>query len=122
MCLAAASTYPTRAVRVIVPFAPGGQTDVVARLLSQKLSEHLGQQLYVENKPGAGGNIGTGLTARGADCNPVAITALDQGWYDSAGTHSPANDNYYARYGYYYRSEDPPPAVTAPGQETRVGT
>jgi tripartite-type tricarboxylate transporter receptor subunit TctC len=62
--LAAAETYPARAVRVLVPFAPGGQTDVIARLLSQKLSEHLGQQFYVENKPGAGGNIGTSLTAQ----------------------------------------------------------
>jgi tripartite-type tricarboxylate transporter receptor subunit TctC len=62
--IAAAETYPARAVRVLVPFAPGGQTDVIARLLSQKLSEHLGQQFYVENKPGAGGNIGTGLTAQ----------------------------------------------------------
>jgi tripartite-type tricarboxylate transporter receptor subunit TctC len=62
--LAAAETYPVHAVRVLVPFAPGGQTDVIARLLSQKLSEHLGQQFYVENKPGAGGNIGTGLTAQ----------------------------------------------------------
>lgn len=61
---AAAEAYPIRAVRVIVPFAPGGQTDVIARLLSQKLAEHLGQQFYVENKPGAGGNIGTGLTAQ----------------------------------------------------------
>lgn len=64
--IAAAESYPARAVRVIVPFAPGGQTDVIARLLSQKLSEHLGQQFYVENKPGAGGNIGTGLTAQAA--------------------------------------------------------
>jgi tripartite-type tricarboxylate transporter receptor subunit TctC len=62
--IAAADAYPARAVRVIVPFAPGGQTDVIARLLSQKLSEHLGQQFYVENKPGAGGNIGTGLAAQ----------------------------------------------------------
>jgi tripartite-type tricarboxylate transporter receptor subunit TctC len=64
--LAAAQAYPARAVRVIVPFAPGGQTDVIARLLSQKLSEHLGQQFYVENKSGAGGNIGTGLAAQAA--------------------------------------------------------
>jgi tripartite-type tricarboxylate transporter receptor subunit TctC len=62
--IAAAETYPAHAVRVIVPFAPGGQTDVIARLLSQKLSEHLGQQFYVENKSGAGGNIGTGIAAQ----------------------------------------------------------
>jgi len=62
--IAAAETYPARAVRVIVPFAPGGQTDVIARLLSHNLAEHFGQQFYVENKPGAGGNIGTGLAAQ----------------------------------------------------------
>lgn len=64
--LASAQIYPARTVRVIVPFAPGGQTDVIARLLSQKLSDRLGQQFYVENKPGAGGNIGTSLAAQAA--------------------------------------------------------
>jgi tripartite-type tricarboxylate transporter receptor subunit TctC len=64
--LALAQTYPTRPVRVIVPYAPGGPTDVCARLIAQKLSEQLGQQFYVENVPGAGGNIGTGQAARAA--------------------------------------------------------
>ena len=62
--VARAQTYPTRSVRVIVPFAPGGPTDVCARLIAQKLSEQLGQQFYVENVAGAGGNIGTGQAAR----------------------------------------------------------
>jgi tripartite-type tricarboxylate transporter receptor subunit TctC len=62
--IARAQTYPARSVRVIVPFAPGGPTDVCARLIAQKLSEQLGRQFYVENVPGAGGNIGTGLAAR----------------------------------------------------------
>jgi tripartite-type tricarboxylate transporter receptor subunit TctC len=55
--------YPSRPVRVIVPFAPGGVTDVMGRLLAQKLSENLGQQFYVENHAGAGGNIGTATAA-----------------------------------------------------------
>jgi len=53
-------------VRVIVPFAPGGQTDAIGRLIAQKLSERLGQQFYVENMPGAGGNIGAGRAAQSA--------------------------------------------------------
>ena len=64
--LAQAESYPSHPVRVIVPFAPGGQTDVVARLIGQQLSEHLKQQFYVENVPGAGGNIGAGRAAQAA--------------------------------------------------------
>jgi tripartite-type tricarboxylate transporter receptor subunit TctC len=51
--------YPTRPVRVIVPFAPGGASDIYARLIGQWLSERLGKQFIVESRPGAGGNIGT---------------------------------------------------------------
>jgi len=64
--LAQAQAYPNRPVRLIVPYAPGGPTDVCARLLAQGLSERLGKQFYVENVPGAGGNIGTGQVARAA--------------------------------------------------------
>lgn len=59
-----AQHYPARPVRMIVPFAPGGPTDVFARLLAQRLSDNLGQQFYVENQGGAGGNIGMGAAAR----------------------------------------------------------
>src|SRR5215467_13594210 len=57
-------TYPSRPIRVIVPFAPGGVTDTIARLWAQRMSDALGQSLYVENHGGAGSNLGTGLAAR----------------------------------------------------------
>jgi len=56
--------YPNRPVRMIVPFGAGGPGDIFARLIGQKLSEQLGQQLVIENRPGAGGNIGAGIAAR----------------------------------------------------------
>ena len=56
--IASAQTYPARPVRLIVPFPPGGQIDIIARLIGQWLSERLGQQFFVDNRPGAGGNIG----------------------------------------------------------------
>jgi tripartite-type tricarboxylate transporter receptor subunit TctC len=55
---AAAADYPSQAIRVIVPFAPGGSTDIVARIVTQGMSEALGQPMVVENKGGAGGAIG----------------------------------------------------------------
>jgi tripartite-type tricarboxylate transporter receptor subunit TctC len=62
--IARAESYPARPVRVIVPFAPGGPADVLARLITQKLSGSLGQQFYVENQAGAGGNLGMSAGAR----------------------------------------------------------
>jgi len=60
---AMAQAYPGRPVRVIVPFVPGGSTDVIARLVAQRLYASLGQQFYIENHGGAGGNIGMAMAA-----------------------------------------------------------
>jgi tripartite-type tricarboxylate transporter receptor subunit TctC len=61
-----AQSWPTKPVRMIIAFPPGGPTDLVSRVLAQKLSEQLGQQVIVDNKPGAGGNIAAELAARAA--------------------------------------------------------
>ncbi len=63
---AQASNYPNKPVKLIVPFAPGGFTDVVARILGQKLSLAMGQQFVIENKAGAGSTIGTDFVAKAA--------------------------------------------------------
>jgi tripartite-type tricarboxylate transporter receptor subunit TctC len=62
--LAQDTTYPSRPIRLVAPFAPGGPVDAVARVLAPKLSESFGQQFYVENHPGGSGNIGTALVAK----------------------------------------------------------
>jgi tripartite-type tricarboxylate transporter receptor subunit TctC len=69
-----AQQYPSRPVRLVAPFAPGGPVDVVARLLAPKLSDGIGQQFYVENHPGASGNIGTALVAKApADGHTILV-------------------------------------------------
>jgi tripartite-type tricarboxylate transporter receptor subunit TctC len=73
---AAADTWPSRPVKVIVGFAAGGPTDLVARILANKLSEQTGKQFYVENVGGAGGNVGTGRAAQSA---PDGYTLLVTG-------------------------------------------
>ena len=60
----AADAYPSRPIRMIVPFAPGGASDFVGRIIQPKMSELLGQQVVIDNRAGASGNIGVELTAR----------------------------------------------------------
>ena len=72
-----AQAFPSKAVKLVVPFPPGGSLDNVGRLLAQKLSEAWGQQVVVENKPGAGGNIGADAVAKSpADGYTVVMGAL----------------------------------------------
>ncbi len=66
-----AQQYPARPIRLIVAFPPGGSTDIIARLIGQRLAERLGQQVVIDNRGGAGGTIGTELAARG---NPDGYT------------------------------------------------
>src|SRR5262249_22490799 len=71
--IARAEAYPTRPVRIIVPAAPAGPTDILARLMGQWLSERLGQQFVIENRTGAGGNVGTEAVVR---ASPDGYTLL----------------------------------------------
>src|SRR6201995_4033060 len=86
-----AEGYPTRPVRVVVGFPAGGPTDIIARIVAQKVSESLGQQFYVENLPGAGSNIASGQVAH-ATPDGYTIMAISTGFM--------VNPSLYARVPY----------------------
>jgi tripartite-type tricarboxylate transporter receptor subunit TctC len=80
---AAAQTYPNRAIRLVVPFAPGGSTDVLARIMGQRMTESMGQAVIIDNRPSAGGTTGSDLVAKALPdgytlfiASPGALTIL----------------------------------------------
>ena len=91
LTFAAAQTYPTKPVRVIVPFAPGGGSDITARQFSARLSEALGQQFIVDNRGGAGGLLGMEITANAAP-DGYTIMMMSASFSASAALHKPKWD------------------------------
>jgi tripartite-type tricarboxylate transporter receptor subunit TctC len=81
--IAWAQTYPTRPVRIIAGFPPGGFTDTTARLIGQWLSERLGQEFFIENRPGAGSNIATEAVVRSAPDGYTLLTVTDANAYNA---------------------------------------
>ena len=86
-----AQTYPSKPVKVIVPFAPGGGSDIVARALTTKLQEQLGQPFVIENRGGAGGLVGTEAAAKAAP-DGYTILIMSDSFPVLAATHKPAFD------------------------------
>jgi len=103
---AGAQDWPTRPIRMVVPYPPGGPTDIVARVVGQKLSERLGQTVVVDNRPGAGGNIGADAVAKSA---PDGYTML------VATTAHAINMTLFAKPGYNTRTDFAPVSMLTSG-------
>jgi tripartite-type tricarboxylate transporter receptor subunit TctC len=101
----AQGTYPNKPVRLVVPFPAGGTTDILARAAAQKLSEAWGQQVIVDNRPGAGGNIGADIVAKAA---PDGYTLL----MGTVGTHA-INPSLYAKMPYDHVKDFAPVILVA---------
>ncbi|MEO5699053.1 MAG: tripartite tricarboxylate transporter substrate-binding protein, partial [Casimicrobiaceae bacterium] len=84
---AQAQSYPNRPVRLIVPFAPGGGTDILMRILAPKLSEALGQPIVIDNRPGASSIIGTELVAK-APADGYTLLAVDTSYSVNPSLHA----------------------------------
>ena len=90
---ASALDYPTRSVRFVVGYPAGGSTDIIARLIGQRLSERLGQQFVIENKPGAGNNIGTETVVR-ADPDGYTVLLVNPANYINASLYTNLKFNF----------------------------
>jgi tripartite-type tricarboxylate transporter receptor subunit TctC len=102
--IARAQTYPTKPVRIVAGFAPGGGTDITARLIGQSLSERLGRQFIIEDRPGAGSNIGTEAVVNAA---PDGYTLL------LATTSNAVNATLYERLNYNFIRDIKPVAAVS---------
>ena len=103
--MAGAQAYPAKPIRIVVPFPPGGATDILARAVAQKLTDAWGQAVVVDNRPGAGGNIGSELVAKAA---PDGYT-LEMG---TVGTHA-INASLYAKMPYDHVKDFAPVILVA---------
>src|SRR5690242_10886670 len=101
----AAADYPTKPIRLVVPFPPGGTTDILARAVAQKLAETWNQQVIVDNRSGAGGNIGADLVAKAA---PDGYTLV----MGTVGTHA-INPNLYGKMPYDHVKDFAPVILVA---------